>query len=67
MPRTAMPTTGLTAHFKPLPDVMDQSTTRADLVEVLEDLKFDADDQLRTIKIDSPVRDFIVAALRRKI
>jgi hypothetical protein len=65
MPRIAMPTTGLTAQFKPLPDVLDQNMTRADLVEVLEGLNFGDADQFRTIKIDGQVRDYLVAALRR--
>ena len=63
----AMPTTGLTANFKPSPDVLDQTMTRNDIVEILERLKFGDADEFRTIRLDGPVRDFIVMALRRKI
>ena len=48
-------------------DVLDADMTPGDIVETLEQIKFYAADQFRTVKIDEPVRDFIVAALRRKI
>jgi hypothetical protein len=37
--------------------------TRADLIAVLEDLRFQGQ-QLRTLRLDRGVRDYLLAALR---
>ena len=63
----AMAATGLTARYKPPSfDVLDADMKPADVIEVLESLKFRDADQFRTLKIDGPIRDFLVMALRGK-
>jgi hypothetical protein len=65
MPMTAA--TGLTARDRSSSfDVLDADMTPADIVETLEQMKFRVADQFRTVRLDEQVRDFIVAALRRK-
>jgi hypothetical protein len=46
------------------PEIIDQDMTRSDIVGILERLKFNG--MPRTVQMDSPVRDPLVSALRRK-
>jgi hypothetical protein len=51
-------------HHSIEPDVLDQDMTASDIAFTLEHLSFRANG-LSRLKLDRPVRDFIVAALRR--
>jgi hypothetical protein len=57
-----------TANYfaKSEPAILDQDYTRNDLIDALQQLRFENDLCLRSITIDSSVRDFLVAALRRR-
>jgi hypothetical protein len=55
-----------TADYLNRPEILDCDMRTADVIEILERLKFERT-SLRTVKMDSAVRDFLVAALRRRI
>ena len=57
----------LASKIRNEPEVLDAGMTRADLVDVLRQLKFE--EQFCSLWLDRPVRDFLIAALtdtRRK-
>jgi hypothetical protein len=51
-------------HHSIEPDVLDQDMTASDIAFTLEHLSFRANG-LGVLKLDRPVRDFLVSALRR--
>ena len=46
-------------------EIIDGDMTPADILGVLEELKFDYPSTLRAVRLDRDIRDYIVAALRR--
>jgi hypothetical protein len=48
------------------PEILDQDMTPGDIVDILRRMRFFHHDDLRTIKLDGGVRDFLVAALQRR-
>jgi hypothetical protein len=61
-----------TSDNLPRARILNGDMTSADIVEVLERLEFrnertGRDDAMCLLRLDSPVRDYLVAALRRKI
>jgi hypothetical protein len=54
-----------TATARNEPEVLDQDMTAGDIVAALERLKFQ--NGFRLVKMDGPVRDFLLSALRRKV
>ena len=62
-----MPTYGDVAKVEANHVFMDQTMTRADLISVLEGLRYDRRGEARqTIQIDRPVAVFLINALRAK-
>jgi hypothetical protein len=45
---------------------LDGSMTANDLIFVLQQLTFANDDAVRAVKIDRPVRDYLISTLRRR-
>jgi hypothetical protein len=46
------------------PEVLDQDMTAADIIAILERLRFEQ--QFQPVWLDKSVRDFLVSSLRRK-
>jgi hypothetical protein len=48
-----------------LPDALDGSMTRSELVAVLEDIRFPRRGGTRPVELDADVRDYLLGLLRR--
>jgi hypothetical protein len=53
------------AAHKILPDFLDGSMTRTELVAALEDMRFPRRGGSKSVEIDAAVRDYLVGVLRR--